>query len=808
MKNELRKCVSAAIFFSAFLLAACGLGQEPKEYTAVIPASARTQNGVFKVHQVGAKIYYEIPRSELGKPFLWVTRIARAPELLGYGNSIVATPMVVWDLREDKVLLRSVQSSPVADPDLPIARAVAAVSNPEIIQSFPVQAYGPDRSLVIDVTNLFTTDVPEFSMRAQLKAQGFDANRSFIERVSAYPTNIEVEATYTYTSISSARPVEESLRAGNVSSVSFVLHHSMRKLPEKPMRPRLADPRVAFMSHEFLDFGMDTNRAPVRKYIDRWRLEKKDPAAAVSEVVKPIEIYLDPATPSKWVQYVKQGIESWRPAFEQAGFLNAIAAREVAPDDKDWSPEDARYTVVSWQPLTSPLAFTGIVSDPRSGEMLTPEIQFYHGIIDRMAGNYFVQVGPLDPRARKWPLPDEVIGEFIRYVVAHEVGHALGLSHNFEASAMYPEEKVRDKAWVREMGYSPSIEDYSRFNYVAQPEDGIAPEDLVPRVGPYDRWAIRWGYATVPGTKSPEEEKPTLDAWAREQEKTPWFRWVTENGGDADPANRMESVGDADPIGSTTLGLKNLHRVMDMLIPATEDQNWRDLEFLYKRVLGQWTNEMLTVAGWVGGMLGQEKIKVGDGPRFRIVPKERQRAAVLFLNENAFATPRFLIRADVLRRIEPSGEADHILEAQSWVLRSLLSASRLNRMVELEAIDGASAYNVAAFLADVRKGVWSEIYSGAPVDMWRRNLQRSYLEIMTARIFPPGGGNDPCRNLLRADVAELQDNIGRALLRPSLDHNTRAHLAEMKHQISDILDPKSAVTPRTEPQQPSYFPLR
>ena len=241
MKNEPKNSVSAAIFLSAFLLATCCLGQEPKEYTAVIPASARTQNGVFKVHQVGAKIFYEIPRSELVKPFLWLTRIARAPELLGFGNESVARTIVVWDLKEDKVLLCSVQSSPVADPALPISRAVAAVSNPEIIQSFPVQAYGPDRSLVIDVTNLFATDVPEFSMRARLKAQGFDANRSFIERVRAYPTNIEVESTYTYTSISGAQPEEEGLRARNVSSASFVLHHSMRKLPEVPMRPRLAD---------------------------------------------------------------------------------------------------------------------------------------------------------------------------------------------------------------------------------------------------------------------------------------------------------------------------------------------------------------------------------------------------------------------------------------------------------------------------------------------------------------------------------------------------------------------------------------
>jgi hypothetical protein len=268
----------------------------------------------------------------------------------------------------------------------------------------------------------------------------------------------------------------------------------------------------------------------------------------------------------------------------------------------------------------------------------------------------------------------------------------------------------------------------------------------------------------------------------------------------------MESVGDSDPIASTELGLKNLERVMDMLIPATADQNWRELEYLYKRVLGQWTNEMLTVAGWVGGMQGQEKVKVGDGVRFTMVPRERQKAAVSFLNENAFTTPHFLIRTDVLRRIEASGEADHILEAQAWVLRNLLSAVRLRRMVELEAMNGPSAYRASALLSDVRAGIWSEVYSGTPIDMWRRNLQREYLEIMRIRLYAAGG--EAYRGLLRADLGGLQNSIEHALTRPSIDHTTQAHLQYMKDQISDILYPKSPVTVPKEPEQPSYFPLR
>jgi hypothetical protein len=794
-----------------FLAAAFCFGQELKDYTTLIPSTGKTHEGVFKVHEVGAIVYYEIPTSQLGRPFLWWTRVARAPSMLGYGNEVVASEIVAWNQHKGRILLlRGTLDYPVADPNLPIARAVAAAANPTIIMSFPVQTYAPNGNVVIDVTNLFTTDVPEFSARAQLKGQSFDASRSFIERVSAFPTNIEVEAMCTYTAPSGgALPPEPE--GGLVSSMppgsaSLVLHHSMIRLPDQPMRPRLADRRIGFLTSERVDFSLETNRAPIRRFIERWRLERKDASARISEPIKPIEIYVDPATPSKWIRYVKQGIEDWRPALEEAGFRNAIIAREVPATDQSWSPEDARYTVVSWQPLTGPSAFAGPRTDPRSGEILSAQIQFFHGIIDRMAGNYFVQVGPLDPRARKWPLPDEVIGELIRYVVAHEVGHSLGLDHNMKGSAMYPAEQVRDPRWVRKMGYSPSIEDYSRFNYVSQPEDGLIPEDLVPRIGPYDRWAIHWGYASIPEAHSPENEKPTLDAWAREQEKTPWFRWITENAGDADPADRMEAVGDADPISSSALGLKNLRRVMDMLVPATSEQSWHDLEYLYKRVLGQWTNEMLTVAGWVGGMTSQEKVKVADGVRYTIVRKDRQKQAVRFLNENAFSTPEFLIRADIMRRIEPWGESEHILEAQTWVLRQLVKPSRLSRMVEQEEMDGAAAYRVDEFLTDVRRGIWSEIYSGSHIGLWRRNLQQFYLELMASRLYGTGGGE--YRTIMRADLAELETDLTRTIARPAADRVTRTHLLEMRQRARDILNPKTPIVPAPDPEQPKYFPLR
>jgi hypothetical protein len=804
------KFPTAAVRVLAHLLLLTALARSqpapPKEFADIITPDARTQAGVFRVHQLGGKLYYEISQSQFGMPFLWLTRVARASNMLGYGNEFVAQRVIDWQLADARVLLRSLSNSSVADPSLPIARAVATTTNPQIIMAFPVQARAADGAVVIDVSNLFASDVPEFSMRTALKAQGFDASRSFIEHVSAFPSNIEVEATYTYTGLAGAQSVEDAVRVTQSTTASMLIHHSMLKLPDQPMRPRLADPRVGSIALDHLDFGWQTTRDPVENFVARWRLEKKNPQAAISDPVQPIEIYVDPATPSKWVPYVKMAIEDWRPALEQAGFRNAIVAREVLAGDKNWNPEDARFTVVNWQAMTSPFAFTSVVTDPRSAEILLAQIHVFQGVINRMAGNYFVQAGPLDPRSHKWPLPDEVIGELIRYVVAHEVGHALGLLHNMAASAMYPAQKLRDSNWVHEMGYTPSIMDYSRFNYVAQPEDGFTAEDLVPHIGPYDRWAIHWDYAPIPSAVSPGDEKPMLDSWAREQDKTPWLRWITENGGEADPANRMESLGDSDPILSGNLGLQNLHRVMDMLIPATANENWRDLEYLYKRVLGQWTNEMLTVTGWVGGEVGQEKGRVDDGIRFSLVPRERQKAAIAFLNQNAFATPHFLIRADVLRRIEPAGEPDHILDAQSWVLRTLISAPRLNRMVEQTAIDGSSAYPPAEFLADLRKGIWAEIYAGTPIDSWRRNLQSSYLEIITARMYSPG--SDSTRFLLRAELEELEARINSTLTRSSLDGAERAYLRETKYRIGDILDPKQPVTPPKEPGEPSYFPLR
>lgn len=785
--------------------------QQPRPYDRVITKEAKTKDGVFKVHQIGNRYYYEIPPGELGKEFLWVSQIARNTIGAGNGGQMTAQLVVQWERHANRVLLRAVNHEISADPKAPISIAVEASKNPAIILSFNVEAFGPNDAPVIEVTRLFNTDIPEFSPRARLRARGFDSARSFIERVTPFPQNIEAEATHTFTSPTDAQPGQPGGRgpAGGMrpGSGTVLMHFSMVKLPESPMMPRLFDPRVGYFTTSTMDYSRPDHRAERRTFIARWRLEKKDPNAALSEPVKPIVYYLDPATPKTWVPYLKKGIESWQPAFEAAGFKNAILAKEAPTkeQDPDWSPEDVRYSVVRWLPSTTENAQGPHISDPRTGEILNADIQFFHNVMQLVRDWYFVQVAPLDSRAQKYPLPDDLMGELLSHVVAHEIGHTLGFQHNMKASANYPAGKVRDPEWVKTMGHTPTIMDYSRFNYVAQPEDKIDPKDLIPKLGPYDIWATKWGYAPISNAKTSDDEKKTLDAWAREQDDKPWLRFSTEGAQGADPGENTEAVGDADAIASTTLGLKNLKRVMDLLLPATthEGEDWDELGLVYGRVLGQWSREMGHVANIVGGFETQQKHGGQDGVRFTPVPKARQQAAVKFLNENAFATPAMFVRPEILRRIEPNGALNRVRNAQMTVLTSLMSTPRFTRLIEQEAIDGAPAYKASDFLADLRKGIFSEIY-GSPVkiDAFRRNLQRSYLELMSTRLNGATRATDDERPMFRGELRTIAADATAALAKTT-DRDTKMHLEDLRDQVAKILDPKFQIAnPTPAPAQP------
>ena len=790
----------------------------PQPYgTVVRGAGLVTKAGLFTTHRIGNRVLFEIPRRELGRDLLLVTQIAKTNLGSGYGGQALGNRVLRWERREHRVLLRSVSYQIRADSSDPIFKAVDDANYNAILAAFNVEAYGPDSAPVIDVSRLYTNPPIEISVIGRYRGS-LDAARSFIERVSTYPQNIEVEATLTVTNQPApiGVPVAPSPFAAPPlpPTASFVVHWSMVKLPEQPMTPRLMDHRVGYFSTSTLDFSRPVQKSESRTFITRYRLECSDVRDGnLCVPKKPITYYVDPATPRWLVPWVRKAIESWQPAFEAAGFKNGIVAKEAPSrqEDPDWSIEDARYSVIMWLPSTIENAVGPHVHDPRSGEILQADLQIYHNVMNLNRDWYWTQAGAVDPRARKLPFPDSLAGRLMQYVIAHEIGHSIGFQHNMKASAMYDPDSIRNKDFVHRMGHVSTLMDYSRFYYVAQPEDGIALEDLVPRVGPYDIWATHWGYAPIPSARTPDDERPTLDAWAREQDAKPWLRFTTHDDGGADPRANTEAVGDADPVKSTGLGIRNIRRLVPMLVPATASatDDDADLEELYDRLVGQWATELRHVSVLVGAAETQEKYGSQAGARFTPVSAERQRAAVKFLNENAFVTPAFLLPAEVLRRIAPDGAVQRINGAQRGILSSLLSDPRLSRLVEFESLTGkpTEAYTLAEHIASVQDGIWSELATGpVKIDAVRRALQHSYLELAKTKInpttapalppgFPPGlfaqffRSTPDAKALFRASLRKLDAQLAAAGGRAA-DAVTRAHLAEMRHEIDDALNPK------------------
>ncbi|MCA0375556.1 MAG: zinc-dependent metalloprotease [Gemmatimonadetes bacterium] len=791
-----------------------GAARGPRPYAQVIPARARSERGGITVHKVDDRWFFEVPDSLLTRDFLMVTRAAGVPGGSGgfqSAGSSLTERLIRWERVGDRLFLKSINTGAVADPSLPIAQSVAQNNYPAIIGAFAVAAYGRDStSYVIDVTDFFGTDNPATSgmdaaSRRTYGVRRFDPARSYVAGMRAFPINIEVRQVQTF---DAATPPSDP----DGASVTMETRQSIVLLPAVPMRPRHADARVGYFTVERVNYGLDVQKAGSEEFITRWRLEPKDPAAyargELVEPIKPIVYYLDPATPTRWKRYVKEGVENWQRVFEKAGFKNAIMAKEAPSkaENPDFDMDDARYSVVRWAASLVRNATGPHTHDPRSGEILNSEITWYHNHMRSYRNWLIMETGAANPSARSLDIPDELMGETMRQVITHEIGHALGLQHNMIASASFPVDSLRKPSFTRVYGVSATIMDYARQNYIAQPGDGLEPRDFIRRVGPFDDFAINWGYRVI-AAPSPEAERSTLNRWLTQQSGPFPYRFVSQGLAAGDPRNQTEDLGD-DPVKAGRYSTMNYKRMIPSLVTwiARPGEDFSELREVYEESVGRWFGNMQHVTTVLGGVEVDLKSGEQSGAVYRVVPKARQKEALAFLAEQVFTTPTWLAPREIVTRLGPTNV---VAQRQAGVLSALLTPARLGRLAESESYDASAAYPLVEYMTDVRRALFT---AGAP-DAGRRQLQRVYVQRLEALIRPPaaapaapgaGGGGAPPRYtpFVTAPTVPLSDlpALAREQLRAVQREATasaltttgtvQAHWRDLAERVRAVLDPR------------------
>ena len=803
----------------------------PRPYREVITARAKTMRGAFTVHRLDDKYFLEIADSVMGREFMAITRISKAPTNAGYGGEQANEQVLRWERGpENKLFLRvPLYINATLDSVSPISQAVRNSNLEPIAAAFDIKSVRRDTSTIIEVTDFFKGDnqvvslPPSTKQRFRLIAPA--ADRTYIHSIKSFPMNTEIRVVKTYTVTPPPPPsfgpspfpqTSVALPAYSAAgAVTMELNTSLILLPKKPMQKRLFDKRVGYFANGYTVYGENSQKSEEEVFAIRWRLEPKnsDDAAKMRrgeliEPAKPIVFYIDPATPQKWRKYLKLGVDDWQKAFEQAGWKNAIMAKDWPEGDSTFSLEDARYSVIRYFASDVENAYGPNVHDPRTGEILESHIGWYHNVMSLLRKWYMVQGGAVDARARKPEFEDELMGQLVRFVSSHEVGHTLGLRHNFGSSHATPVAKLRDKVFLEKYGHTASIMDYARFNYVAQPEDGVT--NLFPNIGVYDRWAIEWGYKPVPDAKTPEEEQKVLNKWVLSHEKDPMYWFGTEIN-PYDPRSQSEDVGD-NAMQASTLGIKNLQRILPNLPEWTkqEAQDYGDLDEMYGQVVGQYRRYLGHVTKYVGGIYDTPKTYDQAGAVYEPVPKVLQQEAVTFLNTQLFQTPMWMLDKNVMTRIRPGAGVDQVRQVQESTLNQLFDYGRMQRLIE-SSVSNPAAYRLDELFTDMQNGVWSELRTKKPIDNFRRNLQKVYAEKMIALLNPAQGSlafgfnfqffgrvvpspvADPRKSdvisIVRANLTELRASI-RAGLPTVTDKMSRYHLQDVVTRIDRALDPK------------------
>jgi hypothetical protein len=769
-----------------------------KSYSEIVTRDAKTDIGLFTVHNVNGNYLFEISDSLLNREILVVSRISGTIEGFNFGGAGMKArgqQVLRWQKKDDLLLLRSVSHNSVASNETPIYESVRNNNFEPIIMSFEIKALSKDSSAyIIEVNELFTTDVPMIGplnadRRKDFGIRSLDKKRSMVMWMKSFPLNTEIRHILTFEA--TQLPSNE-----NTNSLSIEMNQSMVLLPRKPMMARNHDRRVGYFSVRQIDYGLDEQKAAERRFVTRWRLEPKDMEAFKrGELVEPkkqIVYYIDPATPSKWRNYIKQGVNDWNIAFEKAGFKNAITAKDPPSngEDPDWSPEDVRYSVIRYTANPIQNAQGPHVHDPRSGEILESDIIWYHNVMNLLRNWYFVQTAAVNPLAQKVKFEDEVMGRLIRFVSAHEVGHTLGLQHNMGASYSYPVDSLRSPAFTATMGTAPSIMDYARFNYVAQPGDNAA---LLPQIGVYDKWAIEWAYKPIPEANSSYEENETLNSWimSHENDQMYWFGQSSRS----DPRAQTEDLGN-NSMQASSYGIANLKRIVPNLIRWTSGngKNYDDLDELYNQVVNQWNRYNGHVRNNVGGLYETHKTYDQNGQVYSVPAESLQKEAMAWLHKETFATPVWILNEEVMGLVSGSGMMERVRSLQVATLNQLLSVDRMLRVSEAGARNNNQTYTLLEMMQDLREGLWSELATAGSIDAYRRNLQRAYLDRMGWLLENQESTSEDLtqsdiRPIARGELKVLRSRISSAISRIR-DTETRYHLEDAIVRIDHILDPK------------------